>query len=55
MEHLGTLRQIAEFFSLRALWCMEIMTVFWHKKSKICHNCLQRTFSIKNYSWRHMG
>jgi len=30
MKHLGTLRQIAEFFSLRALWCMEIMTVFWH-------------------------
>jgi hypothetical protein len=30
MEHLGTLRQIAEFFSLRALWCREIMSVFWH-------------------------
>jgi len=30
MEHLGTLRQIAVFFSLRALWCLELMTVFWH-------------------------
>jgi len=31
MEHLGTLRQIAEFFSFRALCCMEIMTVVWRQ------------------------
>jgi flavin reductase (DIM6/NTAB) family NADH-FMN oxidoreductase RutF len=31
MEHLGTLRQIAQFFSFRALGFMEIMTVVWHQ------------------------